>query len=140
MNIYIVNILLLNIFSWLPHASTFALTVRPNPPWVALTYKVAGVELPLAGVRSLRREEHVTGVGVLPGTAPVAVAQLAAAAAGVGPQGADVGTQNSLNIVLEKFALMLGGMGDKQSGLQITHTHTQTRDSSDVTHLRFGKR
>lgn len=107
MNIYIVNILLLNIFSWLPHASTFALTVRPNPSRVALTYKVAGVELPLAGVRSLRRKEHVTGVGVLPGAAPVAVAQLAAAAAGVGPQGADVGTQNSLNIVLEKFALML---------------------------------
>lgn len=99
---------------------------------------MAGVELPLAGVRSLRREEHVTGVGPLPGAAPVAMAQLAAAAAGVGPQGADVGTKNSLNVVLEKVALMLGGRGDKQSGLQITHTHT--RDSTDVTHLRFGKR
>lgn len=69
----------------------------------------------------------MTGVGALPGAAPVAMAQLEAAAAGVRPQGMDVGTQNSLNVVLEKVALMLGGMGDKQGYKSHTHTRRTLR-------------
>lgn len=64
----------------------------------------------------------MTRAGVLPGTAPLAMAKLEAAAVGVRLQRPDEGTQDSMYVVLEKDALMLEGGRKGEGYTQRTHT------------------
>lgn len=107
------NILIITSFECSPQLSLlpFLITAWPAPSKVALTQEVAGIEPPLHRVRRHTREEHVPRVGVSPGAAPVAVAEFEAAAAGVGLEGADEGTQDGVKVVAEEAALVLGGFG-----------------------------
>lgn len=88
----------------------FCLTLWPVPSRVAVTHKVAGIELLRLGRHA--REEHVTRVVVSPDAAAVALAEGEAATAGVSRQGPDEGTQDRVKVVLEEAALVLGeGLG-----------------------------
>lgn len=64
----------------------------------------------------------MTRAELLPRAAPVAVAELQAAAMGVGPQRSYEGAQNGLDVVSEKDALMLGVGWEKGRRLH-TDTH-----------------
>lgn len=130
-----VNLYFINIFIWIIFLDcspslwllTFLLTVWPIPSSVALTPKVAGIELSLIRLGRHTREEHVTRVGASPDAAPVALAEFEAAAAGVSRQGPDEGTQDSVKVVPEEAALALGRFGEKQSGLHVRNAHRCTR-------------
>lgn len=101
------------------------LTLLPSPALVALTHEVVVKRFTPGGISEevcfIRVREHVTRAGVLPEAAPVAAAQLEAAAAGVGPQRPDEGTQDSADVVSEKDALMLEGRRKWEVYMQMTH-------------------
>lgn len=100
------------------------LTLLPSPALVALTHEVVVKRFTPGGISEevCFIREHVTRAGVLPEAAPVAAAQLEAAAAGVGPQRPDEGTQDSADVVSEKDALMLEGRRKWEVYMQMTHT------------------
>lgn len=87
------------------------LTLLPSPARVALTHEVVVKRFDTRGASEeailITGRNHVTRARVSPGAASIAVAKLEAAALGVRPQGLNEGTQYILNVVSEKYALML---------------------------------